>query len=172
MFYTALGHDDGPVAIRYPRDSGSGIAFDEEWEPVPWGKGEVLREGDDLAIIAYGTMSAVAMEAAAKLELEGMRATVVNARFAKPLDEELLCELATRLGTLVTIEEGQLMGGFGSALLELLETRGIDARVHRLGIPDRFVEHGTRDECLSAVGLTADQVTESISAWMRTTSHV
>jgi 1-deoxy-D-xylulose-5-phosphate synthase len=172
MFYTALGHDDGPVAIRYPRDSGVGIGFDEEWEPVPWGKGEVLREGDGLAIVAYGTMASVAMQAARELERDGIRATVVNARFAKPLDEELLVELAVRLGTLVTIEEGQLIGGFGSAVLELLEMRGVEARVRRLGIPDQFVEHGTRAECLAEVGLTPSQVAGSISTWLRTASHV
>jgi 1-deoxy-D-xylulose-5-phosphate synthase len=172
MLYTALGHEDGPVAIRYPRDNGTGIGFDEEWTPIAWGKAEVLREGADLAFIAYGTMTAVAMGAAEELERQGINASVVNARFAKPLDEELVLGLAARLGFLVTIEEGQLAGGFGSAILELLEERGVSARVRRFGIPDRFIQHGSRAECLADAGLTADQVAERVQSWLRATSHV
>jgi 1-deoxy-D-xylulose-5-phosphate synthase len=172
MLYTALGYDDGPVAIRYPRDSGAGVPFDGEWQPIPWGKGEVLREGDDLAFIAYGAMVGVAMAAARLLEAEGIRAAVANARFAKPLDEELMLELGARTGFLVTIEEGQLMGGFGSAVLELLETRGLEARLRRLGLPDRTIEHGSRAEQLHDAGLTPEQVAAGVATWLRTATHV
>ncbi len=168
MFYTALGHEDGPVAIRYPRDSGVGVPLDEEWQPVPWGKGEVVREGSDLAFIAYGTMVGVALAAARELEPQGIQAAVVNARFAKPLDEQLILEMAARTGFLVTLEEAQLMGGFGSAVLELVEARGVEARVRRLGVPDQYIEHGTRAELLAAVGLTSNQVAEQVSTWVRT----
>ena len=168
MLYTALGHEDGPVAVRYPRDTGIGVLFDEEWQPVPWGKGEVVREGTDLALIAYGSMVEVALGAARELERRGIQAAVMNARFAKPLDEELVIELATRTGFLVTIEEAQLMGGFGSAVLELLETRGVEVKIRRLGLPDGYIEHGTRAELLADVGLTPGQVAEQVTAWMRT----
>jgi 1-deoxy-D-xylulose-5-phosphate synthase len=168
MLYTALGHEDGPVAVRYPRDNGVGVPFDEEWQPVPWGKGEVVRDGSDLAFIALGTMVDVALGAARELERRGIQAAVVNARFAKPLDEELVLEMASRTGFLVTIEEAQLMGGFGSAVLELMESRGVDTRVRRLGLPDGFVEHGTRAELLAEVGLTAGQVAAQVSTWVRT----
>lgn len=166
MFYTALGHEDGPVAIRYPRDNGVGVSLDEEWQPVPWGRGEVLREGSDLAFIAYGTMTGVALGAARELEQQGIQAAVVNARFAKPLDEELVLEMAARTGFLVTIEEAQLMGGFGSAVMELIEARGLAVRVRRLGVPDRYIEHGTRAELLAEVGLTSDQVAAQVSNWV------
>ena len=172
MLYTALGHEDGPVAIRYPRDNGSGVGFDEEWTPIPWGKGEVLAEGDDVALIAYGTMTEVALDVARTLAATGIAATVVNARFAKPLDEELLLALAARTGLLVTIEEGQLAGGFGTAVLELIAERGLDARVRRIGIPDQFIAHGTRAECLADAGLTAEQVTARVRAWLGAPSHV
>jgi 1-deoxy-D-xylulose-5-phosphate synthase len=168
MLYTALGHEDGPVAVRYPRDTGIGVLFDEEWQPVPWGKGEVVREGTDLALIAYGSMVEVALGAARELERRGIQAAVMNARFAKPLDEELVIELATRTGFLVTIEEAQLMGGFGSAVLELLETRGVEVKIRRLGLPDGYIEHGTRAELLADVGLTPGQVAEQVTTWMRT----
>ncbi len=172
MFYTALGHEDGPVAIRYPRDSGTGIGFDDEWTPIPWGKAEVLREGGDLALVAYGTMAHVALGAAHELERQGIQATVVNARFAKPLDAELFRELAARLGFLVTIEEGQLAGGFGSGVREFLAEHEVDARVRSIGIPDRFIPHGTRAECLADAGLSAEQVAARVRTWLRTGSHV
>jgi 1-deoxy-D-xylulose-5-phosphate synthase len=167
MFYTALGHEDGPVAIRYPRDSGVGIDFDAEWTPVPWGKSELVREGADIAFFALGTMVWVALEAARALERLGIQAAVVNARFVKPLDEEAVLEHAARSGHLVTIEEAQLQGGFGSAILELLSSRGVDARVRRFGVPDRFIEHATRAECLADAGLTAEVIAAEVARWMR-----
>jgi 1-deoxy-D-xylulose-5-phosphate synthase len=172
MFYTALGHEDGPIAIRYPRDNGIGEEFDPEWTPVAWGKAEVVREGSDVALVALGTMVGVALAAARLLELEGIQATVVNARFAKPLDEETLLGLAARLGHLVTIEEGSLAGGFGSAVLELLSDQGVEARVRRAGVPDHFIEHGTRAECLAAAGLTAETIAAQTASWMRAPSRV
>ena len=167
MFYTALGHEDGPVAIRYPRDSGVGIDFDAEWTPVPWGKSELLREGADVTFFALGTMVWVALEAARGLERVGILAAVVNARFVKPLDAEAILEHAARTGQLVTIEEAQLQGGFGSAILELLSDRGVEARVRRFGVPDHFIEHGTRAECLAEAGLTAEEIAAEVTRWMR-----
>jgi 1-deoxy-D-xylulose-5-phosphate synthase len=172
MFYSALGYEDGPIAIRYPRDNGVGNEFDPEWTPVAWGKSETLREGADVVLLGLGNMVWVAMAAARLLEQEGIQATVVNPRFVKPLDEETILELAARIGHVVTIEEAQLAGGFGSAVLELLSERGVDARVRRYGVPDRFIEHGTRPECLAAAGLTADSIATSVALWMRALSRV
>jgi 1-deoxy-D-xylulose-5-phosphate synthase len=172
MFYTALGYEDGPVAIRYPRDNGVGHEFDPEWTPVPWGKAEVVRDGADLAIFALGTMVWVGMAAARLLEQQGIQATVVNPRFVKPLDEETLLGIAARVGHVVTIEEAQVAGGFGSAVLELLSENGVDARVQRHGVPDRFIEHGTRAECLATAGLTAEAIAAAAAIWMRTPSRV
>jgi 1-deoxy-D-xylulose-5-phosphate synthase len=112
-------------------------------------------------------MVGVALAAARELERQGIQAAVVNARFAKPLDEELILGMAARTGFLVTIEEAQLMGGFGSAVLELIESRGLETRVRRLGIPDQFIEHGTRTELLAQVGLTAEQVAAQVAVWVR-----
>ena len=172
MFYSALGYEDGPIAIRYPRDNGVGNEFDPEWTPVAWGKAETLREGADVVLLGLGNLVWMAMAAARLLEQEGIQATVVNPRFVKPLDEETILELAARIGHVVTIEEAQLAGGFGSAVLELLSERGVDARVRRYGVPDRFIEHGTRPECLAAAGLTADSIAASVALWMRALSRV
>jgi 1-deoxy-D-xylulose-5-phosphate synthase len=148
------------------------VPFDEEWTPVPWGEAEVVREGNDLTFVAYGSMVGLALAAARVLGAQGIEAAVLNARFAKPLDETRLLEWAARTGFLVTLEEGQLAGGFGSAVLELAEERGIDARIRRLGLPDGFIEHGARGELLAEVGLTPDQVAERVSAWLRSPSPV
>src|SRR4030095_3296156 len=148
------------------------VEFDPEWTPVAWGKSETLREGGDVVLLGLGTMVWVAMATARLLEQQGIQATVVNPRFVKPLDEETILELAARVGHLVTIEEAQLAGGFGSAVLELLSERGVDARVQRYGVPDRFIKHGTRAECLAAAGLTADQIAASVAPWMRALSRV
>jgi 1-deoxy-D-xylulose-5-phosphate synthase len=172
MFYSALGYEDGPVAIRYPRDNGVGLEFDPDWTPVPWGKAEIVREGSDVALVALGTMVGVALAASRLLEIEGIQATVVNARFAKPLDQETLLGLAARLGHVVTIEEGSLAGGFGSAVLELLTDHGVEARVRRAGVPDHFIEHGSRAECLAAAGLTAEGIAAETASWMRAPSRV
>ncbi len=172
MFYTALGHEDGPVAIRYPRDVGRGVPPDADWTPLPWGRAEIVREGKDVALCAVGTMVRVAEEAAKDLAARGIEATVVNARFVKPLDDTLFTELGRRLPLVVTIEEGQRAGGFGSAVSECLADAEIDVPLRRLGIGDHFIEHGARSELLEIAGLTAQQVVERVARWTRAVSHV
>lgn len=142
MMRFALAYKRGPIAVRYPR--GSSPILSETPAPIEPGKSETLLHGDDLGIIAYGPMVAVAMDAAQRLREEhGIRAEVVNARWVKPLDEEAIVALARRTGRLITLEDGTIHGGFGSAVLELLAERGItDVTVRTLGLPDRFVEHG------------------------------
>ncbi|MCL4514124.1 MAG: 1-deoxy-D-xylulose-5-phosphate synthase, partial [Firmicutes bacterium] len=142
MLKTALLHH-GPVAVRYPRGEGPGAPLSEEWRQLALGCGEVLREGGDLLILAIGAMVAPSLAAAEILAVAGVEATVVNSRFLKPLDTELLCRLAARTPRVVTVEENVLMGGFGSAVAELFTRKGMyKVRTLSLGIPDRFIEHG------------------------------
>ncbi len=143
MLKTALTHEIGPIAMRYPRGTGIGVKLDAEPKPLPIGKAEICREGDDLLILAIGNRVYPALEAAKTLSETGIESTVVNSRFIKPLDTELIVELAKQIGKVITVEDGVLMGGFGSAVLETLANAGIiDVRVTTLGVTDRFVEHG------------------------------
>jgi 1-deoxy-D-xylulose-5-phosphate synthase len=143
-----------PVAIRYPRGRGEGVAMDATLMVLEMGKGEVLAEGNDLLMLPMGSMVYRACEAARQLREEGIKVTVVNPRFIKPLDSPLLCGLAQKIGRVVTIEEHVLAGGFGSAVIELLQERGFsDVKVLRLGIPDQFLEHGPQGVLREKFGL-------------------
>ena len=158
MLVTCLGHD-GPTALRIPRGSGAGVPLMEEgWEPLPIGCGEVLRTGDDLLILAYGSMVNPALATAELLERSGQSATVVNARFLRPLDQSLIHPLCQRINRVVTMEEGALAGGFGAAVLESLSDQAIDVAMLRLGIPDQLVDHATPQQSLEALGLTPAQM--------------
>jgi 1-deoxy-D-xylulose-5-phosphate synthase len=145
MLHTAV-HTPAPVAIRYPRGQGQGVAMDEPLTRLPIGKGEVLREGKDLLLLPVGNRVYPAIEAAEGLAKLGIEATVINPRFIRPLDGELLCHWARKTGRVITVEDNAKRGGFGSAVLELLAQHGIDAQVRLLGLPDRFMEHGTQDQ--------------------------
>ena len=163
MLWTAvrLGR---PVAIRYPRGNGRGVPMDDQLLEIPLGLAEVLRQGEDVGIIAYGPLVQTALAAAEVLAEEGVEATVVNARFAKPLDELLFARLARRLPLLVTLEENALQGGLGSALLEVLEEhRPLAARVRRIGVPDAFVEHGNTEVLRRKCDLSMQGVLETIA---------
>ncbi|MFZ5549044.1 MAG: 1-deoxy-D-xylulose-5-phosphate synthase [Pseudomonadota bacterium] len=153
---TAFRHD-GPAAVRYPRGSGAGVAVQPALTELPWGKGEVRREGRRIAILAFGTVLYPALAAAAKLD-----ATVANMRFAKPLDEALVLELARSHEALVTVEEGCLPGGAGSAVLEALATAGMATPVLRLGLPDEFIEHGDPAKLLALCGLDAAGIEQAV----------
>ena len=132
-----------PIAIRYPRGSGIGVPLEQELKALPIGKGELLKTGNDIALLAIGSTVQPALAAAQGLAQRNIDAAVVNARFAKPLDSTLILELASRTGRIITIEENTLYGGFGSAVLGLFESAGLTrVKVRRLGIPDEFVEHG------------------------------
>jgi 1-deoxy-D-xylulose-5-phosphate synthase len=132
-----------PVAFRYPRGKGEGVKRNPVLRSIEIGKGEVLREGRDMLILAIGTTVYPSVRAAERLEASGIHAAVINTRFLKPLDEDLIGELASKIGKVVTVEENVLQGGFGSAVLELLQEKGLSSvQVKRLGIPDLFVEHG------------------------------
>jgi 1-deoxy-D-xylulose-5-phosphate synthase len=156
-----------PAAVRYPRGNGYGVALDQTLEILPVGRAEVLREGDTAAILALGTMVHPALEAASVLDTEGVALTVVNARFVKPLDEKLIIELAEKYEILITIEENALQGGFGSAVLELLEQRGLNGtRVLRLGYPDSYIPQGEQHELRTMLGLDSAGITASICTFL------
>ncbi len=162
MIVTGIEHT-GPIAMRYPRGNGYGAPLMEEgWEPLPIGKGEILRHGDDVLLVGYGSMVYPSMQVAEILSEHGIEATVVNARFAKPLDTELILPLAQKIGRVVTLEEGCLMGGFGSAIAESLLDADITVPLTRLGVPDLLVEHATPDESKADLGLTPPQMADRI----------
>ena len=134
-----------PVALRYPRGSGIGVPMDEDPSVLPMGRGEVLREGSSVVFLAIGTMVHNCEMAADMLAKQNIKAGVINLRFAKPLDKELILKTAMQYRYIVTVEENALHGGVGSAIMELLNEAGLhDVKVLRLGIPDRFIEHGNR----------------------------
>jgi len=166
MLRTALRYDDGPIALRYPRGEGLGVPLPEHAVPIEIGTGEILREGDGkVAIVGYGTGVAKALEAADLLALGGIAVTVADARFAKPIDAPLMAQLAAEHELLVTVEEGVLAGGFGSGVWEALEELGVhEARILRVGIPDRFVTHGTAALLHAEVGFTGRRIAERIEA--------
>ncbi len=163
MIVTGINHTSGPIAMRYPRGNGYGVPLMEEgWEELPIGKGEILRQGDDLLLLGYGSMVYPSMQVAEILSEHGIEATVINARFAKPLDTELILPLAEKIGRVVTLEEGCLPGGFGSAVVEALMDADITVPVKRIGVPDILVDHATPDESKAELGLTPPQMAEQI----------
>jgi 1-deoxy-D-xylulose-5-phosphate synthase len=166
MLRTSLVHDDGPVAIRYPRGEAEGVTLPARPRTLELGTGEVLREGERVALLGYGHGVSVALGAADRLAADhGVEPTVADARFAKPLDTGLVERLVAEHDLLVTVEENVLAGGFGSAVLEELADRDLlgRARVLRLGLPDRFVTHGKPALLRQEVGLTPDAVAERVA---------
>ena len=152
-----------PVAIRYPRGRPPEQPFSPNTEPIALGRAEVLRQGDTVALVAYGSMVQTACEVADLLATESLDATVVNARFAKPLDLDLLEDLASRVKVVATLEEHALAGGFGSAVLEALVACGdVPPRLLRFGVPDELIVHGDRDALLAQVGLDAESVARGV----------
>jgi 1-deoxy-D-xylulose-5-phosphate synthase len=163
MIVTGVEHTSGPIAMRYPRGNGYGVPLMEEgWETLPIGKGELLRHGDDVLLVGFGSMVYPAMQVAEILSEHGIEATVVNARFAKPLDTELIVPLAKQIGRVVTLEEGCLIGGFGTAVAEALLDADVVVPVKRLGVPDILVDHAEPNESKAALGLTTPQMAEQI----------
>ncbi len=164
MLRTALTHDDGPIALRYPRGEALGVPLPRRPEPIKIGTGEILREGTRVALLGYGTGVAKSLEAADVLADHGISVTVADARFAKPIDAGLAAQLAAEHELLVTVEEGVLAGGFGSAVWETLSDAGIAARILRVGLPDRYVTHGAPRLLHEEVGFTGERIAERIEA--------
>jgi 1-deoxy-D-xylulose-5-phosphate synthase len=163
MVVTGVNYTNGPIAMRYPRGRGIGVPLMEEgWEPLSIGKGEILRTGDDVLLLGYGSMVNIALQVAEILGEYGIEATVVNARFVKPLDTELIFPLARSIGRVATLEEGCLIGGFGSAIAEVLSDNGILIPLKRFGVSDHLVDHATLEQSKADLGLTSPQIVEQI----------
>jgi 1-deoxy-D-xylulose-5-phosphate synthase len=164
MLRTALTYDDGPIAMRYPRGEAIGVPLPQRPQAIEIGTGEILREGDRVALLGYGTGVAKALDAADILADHGISVTVADARFAKPIDAGLVAQLAAEHELLVTVEEGVLAGGFGSAVWETLSDAGLSARILRVGLPDRYVTHGAPRLLHEEVGFTGERIAERIEA--------
>jgi len=163
MIYTGIQYNDGPIAVRYPRGNGAGVPLDPELKEIPIGSWEVLRAGSDAVILSMGPLLEVAMAAAERLSEQNIEVRVVNARFIKPLDEKMLTEIAHEGLPIITFEEGSLLGGFGSSVLEYYMSQSVyGMKIKNMGIPDRFIEHGSVKELLNEVGLTVDQLMEEV----------
>ncbi len=178
MLRTALLYDDGPVALRYPRGAGTGVQLPTRPSEIEIGTGEILREGERVALLGYGTGVGKALEAASLLAERGISVTVADARFAKPIDLGLAAQLAAEHELLVTVEEGVLAGGFGSAVWETLSDAGIGgvgsggARILRVGLPDRYVTHGAPKLLHEEVGFTGERIAERVEAAVAQRSEV
>jgi len=157
MVKTAIDYDGGPIALRYPRGNGIGVPLDDELIALPIGSWEVLREGKDASILTFGTSIPMAMAAAEMLAQQGIDIEVVNARFIKPMDEDMLHRILSSQKPILTIEEAVLQGGFGSGVLEFAHDHGyLNALVDRMGIPDQYIEHGNVDQLLAEIHMTAE----------------
>ncbi|NTW51952.1 MAG: 1-deoxy-D-xylulose-5-phosphate synthase [Chlorobiaceae bacterium] len=167
MLYTALYEVKGPVAIRYPRGSGNGTMLRKEFTPITVGKGRVLRDGDSVALLGIGTMTARAVEVAALLEAQGLNPMVCDMRFLKPLDTEMVDIASERCGKIVVIEENSVIGGLGSGVVDYLNRSHPDARCITFGLPDAFVTHGNMEELYREIGLDAKTLSEKILEFYR-----
>jgi len=160
MLKTAVLYKDGPIAMRYPREKVLGIPFTDKITPITIGKGKVLREGSEPLILAIGPIVYKILKIAR--ECDDINPTVVDARFVKPLDEELILNLARESNKIITVEDNVITGGFGSAVLELLTTNGMKKDILRIGIPDQFIAHGNKEELLESIGIGINDLRERI----------
>ncbi len=168
MVKTAVAYQEGPIAFRYPRGTGIGVKMAAEPQILPIGKSEIVREGEDVLVIAVGNRVYPALEAAQTLADSGISTAVINARFVKPLDTEAILPLAERIGKVITIEDGVIMGGFGSAVLEALAAAGIkDVQTTNLGIPDEFIEHGDVQQLYALCNCDADAIVRTAQAMVQ-----
>ncbi len=168
MLFTAIEiYKDGPVAIRYPRGEAVGVPLKDNFDSIPIGKGEVLRKGNDVALLAVGLMTDYSMQAAEMLEHEGIDVEVINMRFIKPLDTEMLDYVASRFDRIVTLEENTLIGGFGSGVLEYFAEKNYKKDVLRIGLPDQFVEQGSQSELHALLGIDPKGISERIKVFVR-----
>lgn len=162
MLYTAIRYKGGPVSIRYPRGSILGVPVSENFEEIPIGKGEVISSGSDVAVLAIGTMTHFAVKAAEKLSAENISCEIINMRFAKPIDTEILDNVASRFKKVVTVEENSLAGGFGSAVAEYFADKNYKPDLLRIGIPDHFIDHGTQAELHRVLEIDAEGIRSKI----------
>lgn len=166
MVKTAIDYNDGPIALRYPRGNGLGVSLDEEMKAIPIGSWEVLKEGEDAVILTFGTTIPMALQASEQLEANGVSVKVVNARFIKPLDENMLHEIMAKNIPILTVEEAVLAGGFGSSILEFANDHHYSVPIERIGIPDVFVEQGEVDLLLDELHITKEAIVNKIQLFV------
>ncbi|GIV45417.1 MAG: 1-deoxy-D-xylulose-5-phosphate synthase [Ignavibacterium sp.] len=162
MLYTAVEYKDGPIALRYPRGSALGVEVKPGFEKIEIGKAEILKSGEDVALLAFGSMVNYALIAAEKLESQGVHAEVINMRFAKPLDTDLLDDVASKFRKIVTLEENSIIGGFGSGIVEYFSDKNYKNDILRIGLPDKFVDHGTQEELHKLLGIDPDGIVNQV----------
>ncbi|MFO7525516.1 MAG: 1-deoxy-D-xylulose-5-phosphate synthase [Ignavibacteriaceae bacterium] len=165
MLYTATIYQKGPIALRYPRGTALGVQLKEGFDVIEIGKAEKLTSGKDAAILALGSMVEYAVKAAEKLSEEGISCEVINMRFVKPLDTDLLDDVASRHSRIITLEENALAGGFGSAVVEYFADQNYKNDILRIGLPDSFIDHGTQEELHKLLGIDPDGITEKIKSF-------
>jgi 1-deoxy-D-xylulose-5-phosphate synthase len=170
MLYTAMLHN-GPSAVRYPRGTGPGTPIKEHPAALPIGKAEVIADGDDVAIFGLGALLPMASELAVKLEQQGYSVAVINPRFVKPLDRDVIARYAQRVGVIVTFEDHVLMGGFGSAIIEALSEMQLPVPVVRIGWPDRFIEHGKVEQLRARYGVSVEAALEKLAPYLKKKSR-
>ena len=169
MVYTAIEHCEGPVAVRYPRGSALGVKLEEGFSKIEIGKSEKLSDGEDVAILAVGSMVNYAEKASVLLKENGINCEIINMRFIKPLDTKRLDEIAARHDKVVTLEENNLPGGFGSAVLEYFNDKNFKNDIFRLGIPDKFIDHGTQTQLHKQIEIDPEGIAERITAFYKKT---
>jgi len=162
MLATMVHYDKGPVAVRYQRDYGCGVELDSDPTPLEIGKAEVLESEGDVALLGIGSMVHPCLDAASALREQGIKCRVVNARFVKPMDEDLIANIASDVRLVVTAEENSVRGGFGSGVCEVLSSKGITTPVSIMGLPDRFITHDTRAALLEDAGLSAVAIADTV----------
>ncbi len=167
MLYTAVSYKDGPVALRYPRGSALGVPLKSNFDLMEIGKSETLKEGDDIALLAIGSMVSYSLTASEKLSAEGINCEVINMRYAKPLDYELLNRIAEKHTKIVTLEENALSGGFGSAVVDYFADNGFKNDILRIGLPDKFIDHGTQEELHHQLGIDPEGIVKKVAAFSK-----
>lgn len=162
MLYTAIEYKNGPIALRYPRGSALGVELKPGFRKINIGESEKIKDGNDVALLALGSMVDYSIKAAEKLESDGISCEIINMRFAKPLDEKRLNEIAKRFNKIVTLEENAIQGGFGSAVIEYFSDNNFKNDILRIGLPDKFIDHGTQTELHKLIGIDPDGIAEKI----------
>ncbi|KGR78388.1 1-deoxy-D-xylulose-5-phosphate synthase [Ureibacillus manganicus] len=168
MVKTAIDYNEGPIAMRFPRGNGYGVPLDDEMKSIPIGSWEVLREGTNAVILTFGTTIPMVMDAVEELAENGIQVKVVNARFIKPMDEEMLHEIMSSNMPILTVEEAVLQGGFGSAVLEFASENNYQTKIDRIGIPDQFIEQGSVDLLLEEIHITKEAIIDQIKTIVKT----
>jgi len=168
MLYTAIKYKNGPVAIRYPRGNAKGVELKDGFEEIQIGKSEVIQKGDSIAMLAVGMMNDYASKAAQKLNESGIYCQIINMRFVKPLDTQMLDEIAAKFEKVVTLEESTIVGGFGSGVMEYFYEKNYKNDILRIGLPDYFVDHGTQSELHKLLGIDPDGIVEKVKLFINT----